>query len=141
MTAIAVAIFIAILALSNGSTPALPPAATGGPQATQGAAPAAAPAATTVTYVVTGSSADVTYGPAGSDATGTVPMRKTARIPATAPLYYAISAQLQGGGTVSCEILVNGTVIAKSTANGGYNIAQCEIGQDPLSGQWTNDNG
>ena len=61
--------------------------------------------------------------------------------PLGTPLYYSITAQLQGGGTVSCQILVNGAVISSSTAAGGYNIAQCEIGQDPLSGQWEDDNG
>lgn len=113
----------------------------------QGAAPAQsavnaaaqAPAAQTVTYVVTGSDADVTYGPAGTELTGPVPMRVSQ--PLGTPAYYSIDAQLQGGGTVSCEILVDGSVISSATANGGYNIASCEIGQDPLSGQWQDDNG
>ncbi len=61
-------------------------------------------------------------------------------IPANPPAYYAINAQLQGAGEVSCEILVDGQVISQGTATGGYNIASCEIGQDPLSGQWHNDN-
>jgi hypothetical protein len=89
---------------------------------------------------VNGSSADVTYGPAGSDLSGTVPMSKTMTIPDQAPVYYAITAQLQGGGQVSCEIQVNGQTIASGSADGGYNIASCEIGQDPLSGNWKSDN-
>ncbi len=100
---------------------------------------AAAAAAQTVTYVVTGSTADVTYGGAGSDASGTVPLH--VRKPLGTPLYVAITAQLQGGGSVSCEIEVDGKVISQSTASGGYNIAQCEISQDPLSGNWTDTNG
>jgi Protein of unknown function (DUF732) len=100
--------------------------------------PQARPA--TVTYIVTGTSgADVTYGPAGSDYTGSVPMRVTRTL--SDPSYYAISAQLQGGGQVSCEILVKGKVIASGSASGGYNIAQCEISQNPVTGQWESDDG
>ncbi len=93
----------------------------------------------TIEYVVTGTpGADVTYGPAGSNIQGSVPMHVTAEL--GNPEYYAINAQLQGGGTVSCEIKVDGAVISSSTATGGYNIANCEIGQDPVTGQWQNDN-
>ena len=95
--------------------------------------------ADTVTYIVTGSDADVTYGPAGSDHTGYSGMKKTETIPDSPPAYYAITAQLQGGGSVSCKIEVNGQVISSSSADGGYNIAQCEIGQD-FDGNWQNDN-
>ena len=142
----ALVILIAVIAgskSSSSSAPAAAPAA--GAQQAQGAAPppqSAAPAkqaaAQTVTYVVTESDADVTYGPAGTDLSGTIPKRVTK--PLGTPLYYAIQAQLQGGGSVSCQILVDGTVISSSTATGGYNIAQCEIGQDPLSGKWEDDN-
>jgi hypothetical protein len=100
--------------------------------------PATTAAAATVTYKVTGSYADVTYGPAGSNLQGHVPLRKTARIGNAA--YYAVTAQLQGGGSVTCEILVDGAVISKATATGSYNIAMCEISQDPLSGEWTDTN-
>jgi uncharacterized cupredoxin-like copper-binding protein len=122
---------------ASGGTSAAPPAARAAVQQ-----PAkAAPAMQTVTYVVTGSdAAQVTYGPAGSDLSGGVPMHVTKDIPSSAPVYYAISAQLQGSGSVSCQILVDGKVISSSTANGGYNIASCEIGQDPLSGAWQDDN-
>jgi hypothetical protein len=96
-------------------------------------------AADTVTYAVTGSTADVTYGPAGSDSQGSVPMSKTDKVPADKPAYYAITAQLQGSGSVSCSIKINDKVLATSTANGGYNIAQCEISENPLTGSWEND--
>ena len=89
----------------------------------------------TITYEVTGSPANVTYGPAGSSLSGTVPMKVTAKL--GDPLYYSLQAQLQGGGSVTVKILVNGTVISQGTASGGYNIAMAEISQDPLSGQWT----
>jgi hypothetical protein len=97
--------------------------------------------ASTVTYVVTGTpGAQVTYGPAGSNFTGTVPMTVDAHIPNNPPIYYAIDAQLQGGGQVSCQILVAGKVISSANASGGFNIATCEIGQNPITGQWENDN-
>ena len=98
-------------------------------------------ATNTVTYVVTGSSADVTYGPAGTQLSGSVPMRKTAAIPASPPDYYSIDAQLNGSGSVTCEILVGGSVISKASATGSYNIASCEIDQDPFSGNWEDTNG
>jgi hypothetical protein len=129
---------------STSSTSALSSAPATQP-VTQAAAPPASQAASsapaapqTVTYVVTGSPADVTYGPAGSDYSGTVPMHVTK--PLGSPMYYSISAQLQGGGAVSCQIKVDGKVISSSTASGGYNIAQCEISQDLMSGNWTDTN-
>jgi hypothetical protein len=121
---------------ADGTQPApSAPAAAAAPKSTRAAA-----AAQTVTYEVTGSSADVTYGPAGSTLSGTVPMKVTAKL--GDPIYYSLQAQLQGGGSVTVEILVNGIVISQGTASGGYNIATAEISQDPLSGQWTDtDNG
>ncbi len=93
----------------------------------------------TVTYIVRGTAgAQVTYGPSGSDYNGTVPMRVTARL--GDPEYYAINAQLQGYGTVRCSIEVDGIPLSTATASGGYNIADCEIGQDPVTSLWENDN-
>ncbi len=43
------------------------------------------------------------------------------------PVYYSLQAQLQGGGSVTVKILVNGTVSSQSTATGGYNIASCPV--------------
>ncbi|MDI5964780.1 hypothetical protein POF50_027890 [Streptomyces sp. SL13] len=93
----------------------------------------------TVTYVVTGSSAEVTYGPAGSDFNGHVPMTVSKKL--GSPSYYAINAQLQGGGTVTCKIEVNGKTISHATASGGYNIASCEITQDLFDSGWQDANG
>lgn len=93
----------------------------------------------TVTYVVTGTGgADIQYGPAGSSAQGTVPMNVTK--PLRNPQYYSITAQLQGGGHVTCQLKVNGKVISQSTASGGYNIATCEISKDIFSGKWKDTN-
>jgi hypothetical protein len=142
-----VVVIIAIsVATSHGSgsipsagTPTATQAAQSSPSAPAStAASSAPPQKQTVTYVVNGSPADITYGPAGSDLSGSVPMRVTQ--PLGTPDYYAISAQLQGDGTVSCQILVDGKVIATSTATGGYNIADCEISQDPFSGNWGDTN-
>ena len=102
---------------------------------------AARQAANTITYVVTGSPANVTYGPAGTDLSGTVPMNVSAPIGNNPASYYAIDAQLNGGGTVTAEILVGGKVISSATASGSYNIATAEIDQNPLTGQWENTNG
>jgi hypothetical protein len=106
----------------------------------QGYCPGHDPQPDKVTFIVSGSYASVTYGPAGSNYTGSVPMDVTETIPGQPPIYYAIDAQLQGGGTVSCKIEVNGQTISQGTAQGGYNIATCEISQDPLSGGWTDTN-
>ena len=96
------------------------------------------PARQTVTYVVSGSHADVQYGSAGSSAQGKVPMAVTSTL--GSPLYYNISAQLNGSGSVTCKIEIDGRVISQASASGGYNIAMCEIVQDPLSGKWQDAN-
>ena len=83
--------------------------------------------------------AQVTYGPAGTQISGQVPMNVTASL--GDPAYYSLTAQLQGGGEVSCSIAVDGTVISSGIADGGYNIAFCEISKDPFSGQWQSDQG
>jgi hypothetical protein len=93
----------------------------------------------TVTYVVTGTpGADITYGPSGTDDQGSVPMSVTA--PLRHPQFYAINAQLQGAGQVSCKLKVDGVTISAASASGGYNIAGCEIGQDPVTNSWEDDN-
>jgi hypothetical protein len=102
------------------------------------AAPASKAAGDTVTYVVTGSPADVMYGPSGSSFSHKVPLNVSK--PLGSPQYYSISAQLQGSGQVSCELKVNGKVMSKASASGGYNIATCEIVQDPINGGWIDAN-
>jgi hypothetical protein len=93
----------------------------------------------TVTYVVRGTSgAQVTYGPSGSDFNGNVPMHVTR--PLGNPQFYAINAQLQGGGTVTCVIKVDGVTLSRATATGGFNIADCEISQDPITNMWEDTN-
>ena len=118
---------------SSSSAPVTPLQTAAAVPPVHSAAAAKAPAAQTVTYQVEGSAADVTYGPAGSNFSGSVPLNVTQ--PLASPLYYAITAQLQGSGSVSCRILVDGKVVSQSTASGGYNIADCEISQG-FTGSW-----
>ncbi|HWG01618.1 MAG TPA: hypothetical protein VG164_07195 [Trebonia sp.] len=61
-------------------------------------------------------------------------------IPSSPPSYYAIQAQCQQGGSASVLIRVDGVQISSGVANGAYNIASAEISQDPISGQWQDDN-
>jgi hypothetical protein len=137
----------ALLALVIGcasTTSTTPPASTSTP-ATSAPATPSAPATHsanptpehTITYKVSGSPADVTYGPSGSSYTGTVPMSKTMSLGDSDAAYYAITAQLQGGGAVNCAIVIDGQTITTAHADGGYNIAQCEVLKDPITGKWT----
>jgi hypothetical protein len=142
-----VVVIIAISAALSGGRGQAPAAATSAPSAagSSSAAPgtaarhtAAAAATQTVTYVVKGTpGADVTYGPSGSDLTGSVPMRITKKL--ADPAYYDIQAQLQGSGSVTVEILIDGKVLSTGHASGGYNIAMAEISQDPFTGKWQDD--
>ena len=141
-------VLIIVVAASSARSPSSSPSPTG--QATAGTQPQAAPstavanasgpaAVPTLTYEVVGSSAaDVTYGPAGSTLSGAIPMKVNAKLGNA--IYYSLTAQLQGGGSVTVKILINGTVISESNATGGYNIATAEISQDPLTGEWTDTN-
>ena len=53
---------------------------------------------------------------------GTVPMKVPRKL--GSPIYHALTAQLQGSGSVTVKILVDGKVLSESTAAGGYNIAR-----------------
>ena len=88
-----------------------------------------------LTYLVTGTpGARVTYGPAGTYLTGRAPLQVVTRL--GNPLYYFISAELPGKGSVECEILIGTTVMNKSVATGRHSLASCQISRDPLSGKW-----
>ena len=87
-----------------------------------------------VTYVATGSSADVTYGPSGSGFKGTAPLTVTKPLVGN-PQFYSISAQLKNGGTVTCQIKVDGVTIVSASASGSTNVAHCAMDQD-LNGSW-----
>jgi hypothetical protein len=91
-----------------------------------------------VTYSCTGSApdgVDITYGPNGSNHSASkLPFKHTEPLDTTA-LYYVTTAQLQGGGSVSCTTVVqtddgDGTanqVTSSGSADGGYNIASAEV--------------
>lgn len=89
-------------------------------------------AASTITYAVDGGPATVTYGPAGSMAGHGSPMTVTAPLGDAA--YYFISAQLNGSGSVSCQISVDGTPVSQGAATADYGIASCEIASDGAGG-------
>jgi hypothetical protein len=130
---------------SGRKSPAVADSVASSPSAHSSARPGRQPNATpkhkaamqTVTYIVTGDSARIQYGPAGSMLNGYVPMHITR--PLGSPIYYSITAQLNGNGVVHCELLVNGKIISRETATGQYNIASCEI--DHMMGSWENSNG
>jgi hypothetical protein len=132
-------VVIAIVAatLSHGSRSLPSPALSGAPVSLPGLpGQSGAPAgASTATLVVTGSSgAQVTYGPAGTGRAGSVPMDKTVSLGSGST--YELKAQLNGSGTVSCQILVGGTAISHATASSAYGVAVCVIFRNPVSGQW-----
>lgn len=142
--AAAVVVFIIAAVAGSASGKKTPAAATTPAAGTPSSAPASHPASaaaavpSTVTYEVTGSAADVTYGAQGSSLTGHVPMKVTGKLEHADD--YSIEAQLNGGGAVHCRILVDGKLVSAATATGSYNIASCEIVQDPLSGKWEDAN-
>jgi len=87
-----------------------------------------------VTYVATGSSANVTYGPSGSGYQGSVPLTVTRALVGN-PQFYSISAQLKAGGTVTCQLKVDGVTIVSATASGTNSVASCAMDQN-LNGSW-----
>lgn len=42
---------------------------------------------------------------------------------------------------MTCVVKVDGVALSTATATGGYNIADCEISQDPITNMWTDTNG
>jgi hypothetical protein len=105
------------------------------------AAPSTPAAPQKVTFTVTGSAPgglDITWGTDSSNHSATtLPFTKTIPIDNTGGvLYYALNAQLSGGGEISCSISVDGVVLKQGSASGGYNICSSQIGQNPLTGTW-----
>lgn len=134
---VVIAVFAAVLPHHIRSLPS--PAITGAPVSLPAlpGQPGAPAGASTATLVVTGSSdAQVTYGPAGTSLTGSIPMRKTVALGSAST--YEIKAQLTGSGTLTCEILVGGKVISQASASSAYGVAVCVIFRNPVSGQWQN---
>lgn len=90
--------------------------------------------ATEVEFIVTGSTADVTYGDDSSNYQGHVPMDVTKTL-AKGALYEAVTAQLNGGGRVTCKVII-GDAVKIGHASGGYNICQAQLNSDPINGGW-----
>jgi Protein of unknown function (DUF732) len=86
-----------------------------------------------VTCVATGNTANVTYGPSGSGYEGSVPLAVSR--PLGNPQFYSISAQLKAGGTVTCQLKVDGVTISSATASGTNSVAHCAMDQN-LNGSW-----
>lgn len=88
-------------------------------------------AAGQVTYKISGdaSSALITWSDDGTNieqASGAgVPWSKTLTIPASDYRFLSVSAQNDGGGSITCSILVAGKVVDTHTSTGDYAIAMC----------------
>lgn len=96
--------------------------------------------ATEIEFVVTGSApngADITYGSDSSNYQGHLPMDVTKTID-TNVMYYDVTAQLNGGGQVTCKVLIgDGTKIDVQKvghASGGYNICSAQLNN--INGDW-----
>jgi hypothetical protein len=123
-------LLIAFILVKGQSAPAAPASAAG---TAKTVAIARRPA--TVTYLVSGTpGAAVSYGPVGSDFGGQTPLRVTK--PFGKSSYYGITAQLQVGGSVECEILFGTEVISKSVATGAYNVVSCQARKNPRTRRW-----
>jgi hypothetical protein len=93
--------------------------------------------ATEVSFSVTGSApngVDITYGSDSSNYEGSSPpYDATLTIDGNA-LYYAVTAQLSGGGDVTCEVRI-GDVVRTGHAVGGYNICSAQLNKS-YDGGW-----
>lgn len=100
------------------------------------ASPSPVPVSEQVTYACTGhGGVQITYGPNGSQhSASSLPFHHTEPL-TTGALYYVTTAQLQGGGSVSCTTTVQTAAVDGSaddvsnsgSADGGYNIATAEV--------------
>ena len=85
----------------------------------------------TVTYRVTGTAATATITYTGEDDTATpetsqtLPFETTVEFTDTLFSFYTLSATGEGDGSVSCEILVDGTSIDTDEGTDGFSFALC----------------
>jgi hypothetical protein len=132
----------AVAASASASVPASAPAA---------ASSAAPSLPTKVEFIVSGSAPDgidITYGPGGTELSGpsTLDGTATMTVPFDASaLYYAMNAQLQGDGDITCKIVVTGPGDAPLTASsgaasGGYNICSAQAAPENSGLSWQNEN-
>ncbi len=147
---------IAIITISNAgrssdstsSGPAAAAAASAAPAAASSAAPSEP---TKVGFIVSGSAPDgidITYGPSGSDLSGPTALdgKATMSVPFDASAsYYAMDAQLQGDGDITCKIVVTGPgdaplTVSSGAASGSYNICSAQAAPENNGLSWQNDN-
>ena len=128
-----VAVLLVALILVRGQSAAAPSPPANAMGSTKTVRIARMPA--TVTYLVSGTpGAAVSYGLAGRDFSGQTPLRVTKRFGKSS--YYGITAQLQAGGSVECEILFGTEVISKSVATGAYNVVSCQATKNSRTRRW-----
>jgi hypothetical protein len=113
--------------------------------------------ATKVTFIVTGwGNPSVTYGTDSDnrDGGGTLgqmgdgnglPWKRTMTFSGDAQ-YYSIDAQLEGGGDISCKIVVTGPgddplIVSHGHASGGYNICSAQAAPSDSTGTSWQDEG
>jgi hypothetical protein len=66
-------------------------------------------------------------------------------VPGITADYYAIDAQLQGSGSITCKIVVTGPgdnplTVSHGAASGGYNICDAQAAPTDSTGlSWTNE--
>jgi hypothetical protein len=120
-----------------GQDAVTPAASSGAP--TRKPSPAAKP---TVVFTLTGSApsgVDISYGSDSDNRQGgsTSPWKASLRRDDSGGVsWYDMTAQLQGGGDITCQILIDGAVIASGHASGGYNICSAQISQS-FTGKWS----
>jgi len=90
----------------------------------------------TVTFTVTGSApsgVDITYGDDASNLNGDgLPFTTTMKVKDDA-LYYAVTAQLNGGGHIHCKVTI-GDKTKSGEAKGGYNICSAQLNSGVFGG-------
>lgn len=105
------------------------------PPAAATSSPAAKPKAMSTTRVVTyriagtATSALITYStPSGQEQNNgaRVPWHKTFKVKKGSFEVLVVSAQNHGGGTITCEIDVDGKKVKASKSSGAYAIASCD---------------
>ena len=94
--------------------------------------------AKTVTFEVTGNApegVEITYGSDTSNYDGSGPPFSASLSIEKQALFYDVSAQLQGGGDITCKLTI-GTAVQVGHAVGSYNICSVQLNRDPTNGGW-----
>lgn len=93
--------------------------------------------ATQAQFIVTGSApngVDITYGSDSSNYQGKLPLNAALHIDKNAA-FYDVTAQLHGGGNITCKIII-GDQTRTGHARGGYNICSAQLNGD-FNGGWS----